>query len=289
MAALGVMALLVPFPYQVQARATTRTVAVPVNVNAPHAGTVASVEVHDGQWVEKGTVLLKYDAAEASARVAKLKAELKEKEARLKKARTPNPKAKAASAAMAKADAAELKARAELDAARASKKKPAIAKAEKAHAAAAKTAQAARKAAVAAGGGDDIEQLQLEVKATNQQLEALSQDVAAAEVKAPQSGSVVGLMAKAGAGLAKDAAVLRLEDARTLAVDLEVSKKDARGLKVGQEVSLRLGGKKFAATLTQVSETGVVATLDNTKGELRSGTEGTATIANGDKSALGRM
>lgn len=289
--ALGAAALLVPFPYQVQAKASTRAAAPAVKVNAPHAGTVASVEVKEGQWVEKGAVLLKFDPAEANARLAKVKGELKDKEARLKKAKAPSPKGKAAKAAMAKADAAEQKAKADLDAAKAAPKvkKAAVAKAEKKLAQATRAALAARRAFVKATGGDDPEQLQLEVQALTQQAEALTADLAAGTVVAPQAGTVVGLNARAGAALPKDGAVLRLEDARTLAVDLEVKPSDVPLLKVGQEVAVRLGGKKVTAKLTQVSASGVVATLDNSKGDLASGAQGTATISGGARSALGRL
>lgn len=289
MAAVGLAALFIPFPYQVQAKALTRAAAPAVNVNAPHAGKVASVEVRDGQFVEQGAVLLKYDSAEATERLNKVKAELKDKEARLKKAKAPTARAKAARAAMARADTAELKAKSALDDARAKGKKPAIAKAEKALAKATRAAVAARKAALAAGGTDDPEQLKLEVAAAQQLAEELAKALAAAELKAPQAGTVTGLMAKPSAALAKDAAVLRLEDVRTLAVDLEVSPSEAKSLKVGQDVSVKLGGKKYAGKLSQVSDSGVVATVDNQKGELKSGVEGTATISGGSKSALGRL
>jgi multidrug efflux pump subunit AcrA (membrane-fusion protein) len=190
---------------------------------------------------------------------------------------------------MGKADTEELKAGAELDAAKAKGKKPAIAKAEKKLARATRAALAARKAFVKVSGGDDPEQLKLEVAALQQQVESLTADLAVAEVKAPQAGTVTGLMAKPGAALAKDAAVLRLEVVRTIAVDLEVTQSDARVLKVGQEVSVKLGGKKFAGKLSEVSATSVVATVDNAKGELKSGVEGTATIAGGARSAMGRL
>ena len=291
LAALLVGALVTPFPYSVQAAASLRARAT-APVNAPHPGVLAAVEVREGQWVEPGTVLARFDVEQAKAALAEAQKQLKDKEARLKVARAPNPKRAKAKAAMEKQDAALAKAKAALDkaaAAAGAKKTPALAKATKKHAAAEKAALAARRAFVAAGGGDDAEQLKLEADAARERVESLQADLAAPEVKAPAAGEVAGVAAKPGVALAKDAPLLRLEDTRVLVMAVEVPEKQRAAVASGAQLSVEVAGRRLPAKVTKVDAQGVEAELDNAKGTARPGGTGTATVPLGTRSVLGRL
>ncbi len=286
---LGAAALLVPFPHTVQGPATLKARASQ-SVTLPLAGTLAAVEVRDGQQVPKGAVLARYDGAATKAAVEAAKAKVADVEGRLKKASAPTPKRKKAQAAADKAGAALKKATADAEKAEAQakgKKTAALAKAQKKKAAAEKAVEKAKAALAAAGG--DTSALDAELAEAKKALAAAEADAAATEVLAPLGGQVVGVAVKAGAKVAKDAALLRIDDAAVLLVDLEVGEKDAAAMKPGLEFSLRVGNKKVSAKVTKAGAEGVEAEVDNAKGELKAGATGTATINLGGRSVLGRL
>jgi len=284
----GAAAALVPLPATAQVPAALAARASQ-SVTAPRAGTLASVEVKDGQWVEKGAVLVRYDAAAASTSLSVAKSAVDKLEAQLKKERA-NPKRAKAKAALEKAQAALTKATAALDKAQAAPKpkKAAVSAATKAKAAAEKAVAAAEKG-LAAAGGDAEAKLEADVAAAKKDLEARQAEAAAVDVVAPAAGMVAGLTAKAGAAVTSGGALLRLDDTKVLRAELDVPAKDRGGLKVGQGLSIKVGDKTIASKLTKADEAGVQAEVDNAAGALKAGDKGSATLSLGGKTLLGRL
>lgn len=285
----GAAAALVPIPATAQVSAALAARASQ-SVTAPRAGTLGAVEVKDGQWVEKGAVLVRYDAAAAGASVSVAKSAVDKLEAQLKKDRA-NPKRVKARAALDKANAALAKATAALDKAQAAakgKKTGAVPSATKAQASAQKAIAAAEKA-LAAAGGDGEAKLEADLAAAKKDLEARQAEAGAVDVVAPAAGQVAGLQAKAGAAVTSGGALLRLDDTRVLRAELDVPAKDRGGLKVGQALSLKVGAKTIATTLSKADEAGVQAEVDNAAGALKAGDKGSATLSLGGRTLLGRL
>jgi multidrug efflux pump subunit AcrA (membrane-fusion protein) len=280
-------AVLVPFP---------ASVVVPVMlksrssqpVTLARAGKLGTLEVTEGQVVQPGAVLARYDVTLSRAAVASGQDKVKALKAKIA---APDKKRAGVKAAQDKAEAALAKAvtaLAKAEVAAKGKQTPAVKAAAKAKAAAEKKAEAAR-AAYAASGGDAAVKLAKELEDAEKALATAQAELAAETVTAPIAGQVTRLAAKPGEAVKSGAELLRLDDAAVLRTQLDVTPKDRAALKVGQPVPMSLGGKSVQAKVSKVDDTGAEAEVDNADRALKPGATGSATLDLGRRSMIGRL
>lgn len=271
---------LVPLPYAVSAPCTLKPRSVKA-VAAPREGVIASVEVKEGEWVTAGKVLVRYEGAELTKRLAAVEEKLEA----ARKAKRP-----AASPATLKAASAGLeKARAELKKATAAAKKAkkaqqaAAAKKEAAARAAVEKATAALEALKAPADGPAPAVALLEAERTK-----LEGEKATLQVLAEADGEVAALTAKPGLAVLEKGALLRLEDTKTLVASAAPRGKDASAFAVDQRVTVTVGAKRLKGTVTGLRPE-VTATVDNASATLRPGAAGELVLEGVTRSLVGRL
>jgi multidrug resistance efflux pump len=288
----GAAAALFPFPYKVPVKYEL----VPknsLNVESPRIGTVASVAVKEGDWVESGAQLLTWDNEGAKKKMNEAEARLKDYNKKLTALTTGNKKIADLKKKAEKAQADAKKAQAELDAATAKakgKKSPALAKADKKAKAAADAASKAQKAADQAAQGDaKTTELRADVDKATAEVDALKAQVAAPPLTAAASGFVSGLKAKQGDVLQSGYSVCKIEDSKSMRVKISAQGKGADALAEGQSAVLTLPTGTLDATIDKLVGKEAQATVENKTGALKAGTKGDGTVAAGGRSFLSRM
>ncbi len=281
--------VLVPFPRTVKAKVSLLPLAQ-ADVKAPHAGVLKDVPSL-GQSVQKGQVLAHFDSAPVDKRLKELEGELAQAE---KKAKAPAALPKRAAEAkvkLARAEAAYKAAQsaAEKLAAKAKgKANPALARAQKT-AAGAKAAFEAAKAAYDQVAPAPAGESDGEVAKLIAERDRLKAELAAATITAPVAGQVVELKAAAGQPIAADGVLAKVADTSSLTAVIRVGANDAKALKAGTSVSVKLSGVTRQVKLDRVEGERAEATIDNSKGALKPGLEGEAEVPGESKSVFGRM
>jgi multidrug resistance efflux pump len=284
-AAMGGL-LIAPMPHTATAPFTLVPRAV-TPVALSRSGTLSAVSVNEGQWVDKGATLAKWDTTAAQKKIVVLQAKLAEVQKKNKAGAATAKKLQDAQGKLDKASAAQSKAQADLDKLKASKaKKPAIAKAEK-KAAAAKAAVAAAQKIVAGLTVPLAPAIQGEVTMIEGELERAKFESTDLLVVANADGFVQGLAAKPGQPAEAGAVIARLEDSRTLKVVITVPRGES--LAVGTPVQLKVGTVAAKAVVEKVDGTSAEAPLDNAKGGFKGGATGESSFAGVSKSLLGRL
>ncbi|MFZ5467833.1 MAG: efflux RND transporter periplasmic adaptor subunit [Myxococcota bacterium] len=286
--ALGAV-LAVPLPYSASAPGVLAPRAS-VEVKMPRAAKLAELLVKDGQWVEAGQKLARFDVGEAQKKLAELDARIARLEREVKKAAKGsakvNPKMKAKvgrlEADLAKATAAKNKlAKA--------KKTSALKKAEKKVAALAVALKKAK-----AQLGPDGAAASEELAAKKAAREPLAKELASTELLAPAAGEVASPTSKVGERLNEGDLLLRIDDTKSLKVLVKLDAKDATHVHTGSELTFTspaLPAKSFDATVAVVkpSEKGAAvaeAVLEKPDPKLRPGMTGEVSIAAGSRSLL---
>jgi multidrug efflux pump subunit AcrA (membrane-fusion protein) len=246
-AAMGVVViagalLFVPFPKAVVAPAILLPISS-ASVSAPRTGTVDSVQVRVGQWVEQGEVLFSYDVREplaalevAVGRLEKQRAEV----ASFARNGGANARFEAAQASVAKAEAA-------LDRARMEAGDPLseqVADAERELNWELEDLQRARQAVESQAPQEQLTELyRLETEVRDLQLVLFE-----SEAKAPKSGAVTMLGVHPGDSVVKGMRVVQVDDNRQLKAFARIPP-NSRGIRVGQSAVLISQGR---ATQTRV-------------------------------------
>lgn len=284
-------AALFPFPYKVPVTFDL----VPKNtsvVDSPRIGTVATVAVKEGDWVESGAALVTWDTEGAKKKMAEADARLKDLNKKLAAMTTGNKKVADAKKKLEKAQADEKKAKDELLAAQGKAKgkpAPAIAKAQKKEKAAADAVAKAQKALDALGAEDKTTQMRADVDKAQAEFDALKAQAEAPPLTAPAAGFVAGLKVKAGDTLQPGNPVCKLDDSKTMRVKLTADGKGADALLEGQTATLTLPSGTVDAKIEKLVGKEAQATLDNKTGALKAGTHGTGMVAAGGRSMLNRL
>jgi|GEM_PF-1743462 len=256
-------------------------------VTVARAGTLAAVTVTEGQWVDKGTTIAKWDTAAAVKKVAALEARIAEVQKKNKASAAGAKKLADAQGKLDKALAAQSKAQAEVDKLKASKAKRAVvAKAEKKAAAAGKAVAAAQKP-VAALTVPASKEIQGEVAMLEGELQRAKLESTEVSVVASADGFVKKLSVKPGAAVEANAVLAQLEDSRTLKVVVAVPRGEK--LQVGDALQLKVGTVVAKAVVDKVEGASAEAPLDNTKGGFQGGATGETRFAGASKSLLGRL
>jgi multidrug resistance efflux pump len=289
-AAAGAAALF-PFPYKVPVKYEL-VAKSSLNVDSPRIGTVATVAVKDGDWVESGAPLVTWDNAGAKKKVGEAEAKVKELNKKLTAATSGNKKLVEAKKKLEKAQADEKKAATELEAARAKakgKKSPAIPKAEKKLKSDQESTVKAQKALEQIQAGDKSSEIRAEVDKATAELDALKSQADAPPLTAAAAGFVSNLKAKAGDTVQKGDPLLKLEDSKSMRVKISATGKGADALSEGQTATLALPSGTLEAKIDKLIGKEAQATVDNKGGTLKSGTKGDGTVNAGGKSMISRM
>lgn len=289
LAGLGVGLLFVPFSDSVRAQARLRS-RVFAQVVLPRAGVLADVRVQDGQKVEKGSVLAAYETPESRARLDAASAKLAQLTAQGPQREVDPKLAAKAKAALDKAQADLRRAQGELDKLRAKsrgRRTAAVAKAEKKVAQAQAAVERAQRPLEPTGKPDTAAHEQ-KVQAATREREAAMAALAVEQVIAPEAGEVRGLSARAGQTVGANEVLARLEDPTALVLAIDVSAPQRNAVKVGMPVAVTILGKPLHLKVTQVTDKGVEASVDNADGRLKSGMSGEATVDLGARSTFAR-
>ncbi|MDP1823340.1 MAG: hypothetical protein Q8L48_08865 [Archangium sp.] len=266
------LVLIVPMPHTVPSTFVLAPIST-VELAAPRDGTIAEISSSTGAIVAKGSIIARYDVAEAEKKLPDLEKQVAslEKQPAIK----PNPKAKAAvtraEGALAAAEAAVKKAKGKKVAAAEKKRRAAAAALEKA------------KAAV----GMSKEELEQQLTAAQQALTAAKAQVASANIFAPASGVLTLIELEKGRAVVKDAKIAVVEDTSKLKAMVKVP----AGEKVvkGQGVELVLPAAKKRVLFDADAKGDVAeAEFDNAKGELTVGLRGEANIEGTQRSIVSR-
>lgn len=256
-------------------------------VTVARAGTLAEVKVTEGQWVDKGTTIAKWETAVAAKKIAALETRLAEVQKKNKASAVGARKLADAQGKLDRALAAQSKAQAEVDKLKASKaKRPVVAKAEKKLTGATKTVTAAQKP-VAALTVAPSKEIQGEVAMLEGELARAKTESTDVSVVASADGFVTGLNAKPGQVVEANAVLARLEDSRTLKVVVVVPRGEQ--LKVGDALQLKLGTVVAKAVVEKVDGASAEAPLDNAKGGFKGGSTGETSFAGASRSLIGRL
>lgn len=289
LAVLGVAgALMVPMPRTATAPFTLQPRSV-TNVAAPRAGTLATIAVKAGQWVDKGTTLATWDTAATQKKIAALEAKAAEVQKKNKATAAGAKKLADAQGKLDKATAAQAKAQAELDKAKAAgkgKRTAAVAKADKKLGAAQKVALAAQKV-VAGLTPAASPAIANELKMIEDELKKAKGELADVNVIAGADGFVQALAAKPGQAVEAGAVLARLEDSRVMKVVIALPRGETPA--VGSKVSLQVGTVAAKAVIEKVEGGNAEGTVDNTNGGFQGGATGEASFAGAPKSVLGRL
>jgi multidrug resistance efflux pump len=270
--------LLVPMPHPVASTFTLQPGAM-VDVVAPREGVVAEVVSADGAMVATGTVVAKFDLAEAEKQAPELQKKVEALEQRKASGGKVSPAAKAA---LTRAEAALDKAKAGLEkATRAGKGKttPAMTAAQKK----VDDAQAAADEAKLAAGPTG-EALDRELADAQAALAAVKAQLEAKAIVSPGSG-LLDLKLEKGAAVTKDAKVGSVADVAKLKALVKVPAGET--ITKGQAVELTLGTAKKRLVFTGPATGDTAeAEFDNSKGEAKPGTTGDCTIEGTQRSLL---
>jgi multidrug resistance efflux pump len=273
------LVLIVPMPHTVESTFVLAPLST-VELTAPRDGTIAELTSTTGATVARGSIIARYDVAEAEKKVGELEHQL---EALSKQTATkPNPKAKAAvtkaEAALKAADAAMEKA----TKAAKGKPAPALAAAEKKQKAAAATLEKARTAV-----GLTAEELEQQVTAKKESLAAAKAEVASGSLLAPASGVLTLVGLEKGRPVTTGAKLAMVEDISKLKALVKVPAGEAVLKGMGVELALPKGKKRVlfdADAKGEVAE----AEFDNASGELTVGIRGDAHIEGTQRSLVSR-
>ncbi len=285
LAAMGGL-LIAPMPHTATAPCTLVPRAI-TPVTLTRGGTLSAVSVTEGQWVDKGATLAKWDTQAAVKKVTALEARLADVQKKNKAGAATAKKLADAQSKLDKASAAQSKAQAELDKLKATKsKKPVIAKAEK-KATAAKAAVAAAQKGVAALTVPLAPAIQGELTMLQGELARAKFETTDQAVIASADGFVQGLAVKPAQTVEAGAVIARLEDSRTLKVVIALPRGES--LSIGDAVHLKVGSVAAKSVVEKVEGASAEATLDNAKGGFKGGATGETTFAGVNKSLLGRL
>jgi multidrug efflux pump subunit AcrA (membrane-fusion protein) len=282
------VALVAPLPRTVTAPITLTPKAV-TPVTIARAGTVLTIPVSEGQWVEKGTTLAQWDTALAAKKVAALEARLAEA-MRKQKSQMVSPKklneAKARvehATAMLKRDQAEFE---KLKAKLKGKRTVAVAKAEK-KVVGEIAAQLAAQQALTALTDPPTGNVAAEISVITGELELARAQSLEAPLVASADGFVLELAGKPGQPLAAGTTFARLEDSHTLKVVVEMPKGEK--LEPGAALQLKIGGVPARVIVEKIEGRAVEAALENPNGSFKAGTAGESSFAGAPRSLLGRL
>lgn len=276
----------VPMPHTASAPFTLVPRAI-TPVTFVRGGTLSAIAVTEGQWVDKGTTLAKWDPTAAQKKIVALEARIVDVQKKNKAGAASAKKLAEAQGKLDKAKAAQSRAQDDVDKLKASKaKKPAIAKAEK-KAKAANAAVAAAQKTVAGLTVPLSPAIQGEVTMLEGELARAKSEATELAVVATADGFVQGLAAKPGQTVEAGAVLARLEDSRTLKVVVTVPRGEK--LEVGVPLQLKVGTIAAKAVVEKVEGASAEAPLDNAKGSFKGGSTGELSFAGAAKSLVGRM
>ncbi len=246
--AIGLGVAFIPWPHTVLRLATLAPV-VSGKVTAPRTGTVATVEVEAGRWVEQDTVLFTYDVTE----------ELTQLEAAVDRLSRLNTSISANLPATAEVRAARnrlQKAETALTIAESNPTDPTLHVALEEIA----NAQAALDAFVPDGQAEEL-------RAQREQVQALEMQVLDSEVKAPVSGAVTALGVRPGQELVRGDETVTIDDTRQLKATARIGNRDQASLAPGQDVIVISHGRATQARVTRARD-GVVEVLVDNSGQV---------------------
>jgi multidrug resistance efflux pump len=289
--AAAAAAALFPFPYKVPVKYEL-VAKSSLNVDSPHLGTLATVAVKEGDWVEAGAPLVTWDNAGAKKKVTEAEAKVKELNKKLTAATSGNKKLVEAKKKLEKAQADEKKAAQELEAARAKakgKKSPAVPKAEKKLKSDQEVTAKAQKALEQVQAGDKSSEIRAEVDKATAELDAIKSQADSPPLTAASAGFVSNLKAKAGDTVQKGDPLCKLEDSKSMRVKISATGKGADALSEGQTATLTLPSGTLEAKIDKLIGKEAQATVDNKGGTLKTGTKGDGTVNAGGKSMISRM
>lgn len=279
---VALIVLLVPMPRSLPATFTMVAGSV-TEVTAPRDGVVLEIQSADGSMVAKGTVIAKYDNAEAQKKIEALNTTLAGLEDRKAKGGKVSASAKAA---LTKGEAALKKETAALEKAT----KAGKGKTTAAMTAAQKKVDAAQAALEKAqlAAGPTGEALDKELADRKAELDALKAELAAGNIVSPGSGLLT-LKLDKGAAVKKDALLGDVQETTKLKAQIKVPPGET--ITKGQPVELTVspGNKKRLTFLGPAKNDVAEAEFDNQKGEFKLGATGEATIEGEQRSILQGM
>ncbi len=279
-ALVGVLVLLVPMPRTVKSTFVLLPAST-VELVAPRDGVIAELVSASGSTVGKGSIIAKYDVADAEKQVPELEKKLAALEQFKAAGGKPTPKAKAA---LTKAEGALKASEAALEkATKAAKGKttPAVTAAQKKHDAAQAALDTARAAV-----GPAPEQLEPELTAAQAALTSLKAEIAAAVVLAPGSGVLTLEGLDKGATLKAGARLGVVDDVSKLRAQVKVPAGEP--IKKGQGVELVFPTSRKHVLFGGEAKGDVAeGEIDNANGEFKAGTTGEADIEGEQRSVIG--
>lgn len=246
--AIGLGVAFIPWPHTVNRGATLAPV-ISGKVTAPRNGTVATVDVEAGRWVEQDTVLFTYDVTE----------ELTQLEAAVGRLSRLNKSIYANLPATAEVRTAKNRLQKAETALRIAESNPTdptlnVALEELAN------AQTALDAYVPDGQADEL-------RAQREQVQALEMQVLESEVKAPVSGAVTALGIRPGQAIVRGDETVKIDDTRQLKATARIGNRDQAALAPGQDVIVVSHGRATQARV-QSARNGVVEVLVDNSGQV---------------------
>lgn len=257
---LGVLTLaagLVPFPQTITAPATLMPLASST-VIAPRAGTVATVAVAAGQWVDQGATLFTYDISDAMRSLETAVGRLEALNQALYTALPTTPEARAARQRFSLAESRLVAAEAEMTISRQTIGDPLVESEEAQNVALLEHSQARD----ALDGYVPREQL-AELRAQRAEVQALELQLLDSEFKAPQAGVVSALAVRPGAQVVKGLEVVKIDDTRTLKAVAVVDARDRRAMGDGLPVILISNERATSGVVDSFSGRTVEVIVDN--------------------------
>ncbi len=279
--------LFFPMPHTATAQFTLVPKQITV-VTLARAGTLSRISVKEGQWVDKGASLAKWDTSLAERKIVALEARLAEVHKKNTASAGIAKKLQDAQSKLERVSAAQSKAQADVNKLKASakgKKSPALAKAEK-KAAAFKAALAAVQKLVAGLTTSGPPAIQGELTMVEDELARAKVEVTDLTVVASADGFVQGLEGKQGP-VEAGGVFARLEDSRKLRVMITLPRGEK--LNVGALLQLKVGPVAAKAVVEKVDGAAAEALLDNAKGGFQGGATGELSFAGVSRSLLARL
>lgn len=240
--ALGI--LFIPWPHTITKAATLAPI-VTGKIRAPRTGTVASIDVRQGQWVDEGTVLFTFDVKEELTQLEAAVARLNRLSAAQYERLPATPEVTAARERLKKAELS-------LSIAEKNPTDPSL--------------NVALQELANARADLDVfvpEDQMAELETQRAEVQSLEMAVLEAEVKAPVSGAVTTIAASVGDEITRGSEAVRLDDTRQLKAVAKVEGRDRAGLKEGQTVLVVSRGRATQAEVYRADDGVVEVLIDN--------------------------
>lgn len=258
LATIALGGLIIPFPHQVTAAATLVPIATS-RVAAPRSGTVSSVQVAVGQWVDQDDVLFTYDVTEELTQLEAAVGHLERLNEQLYSRLPKTPEARGARAAYDQAESRLARAQAALERARTGGPAAAVGVAEDTVNRALVSLAQAHQTLDSQVPPEQAQAIELQ----RSRVQALQRQLLDAEVKAPHAGAITMLAARPGVALSRGDETVQLDDTRKLKAIAHVKPSDQRAIAPGLPVLVLAGDRATSTYVTDTSGERVEVVVDN--------------------------